>query len=218
MCRSYRVRASSLFLSILLVTFLAVPGTAMADDPPAPQETEHAEVAHGSVEPGHEGHEGVNSLHLFLGETWERVDGADITEKGFTFGIEYFRQVAPRWAVGAVVERAAGNIRGTLVLAQVEVNLVGGLWLVTGPGVEFRDAHEEGHGEVERHGEMSVVRAAHDIDQIMRERDTTVFVYRIGLGYGFHLSENVLFGPTIDLDFVGRDEALVVGGIFAFHF
>jgi hypothetical protein len=197
---------------------LAVPGLAAADEPPTSQESEHADAEHASAEPGHEGHEGVNSLHVFLGETWERVDGADMTEKGFTFGVEYFRQVAPRWAVGAVVERAGGDIRGTLLLAQVEFNLVGGLWLVTGPGVEFRDGHEEGHGEVEHHGEASVVRAAHDIDQIMRERDTTVFVYRIGLGYSFHLSENVLFGPTIDLDFVGRDEALVLGGIFAFHF
>ena len=157
-------------------------------------------------------------LRLTRSKTWERVDGADITEKGFTFGIEYFRQVAPRWAVGAVVERAAGDIRGTLLLAQVEFNLVGGLWLVTGPGVEFRDSHDGGHGEPEHHGANSIVRAAHDIDQIMRERDTTVFVYRIGLGYGFHLSDRTILSPTIDLDFVGRDEALVLGGILAYHF
>jgi len=199
---------------------IAAPGFASASEGAAgvPQDhdgqtaEEHEQQAAGE----HEGaHSAKNSLHLMVGETWERVDGADITEKGFTFGVEYFRAVAPRWAIGAVFERAGGDIRGTLLLAQVEFNLVGGLWVVTGPGVEFRDAHEEGP---EHHGAGgSIDRASHDVAQLMRERDTTVFVYRIGLGYGFPVGDMVL-SPTVDVDFVGRDTALVVGMIVAVHF
>lgn len=216
-CSSLRSRISITLLSLLAAALL-LPAAAAADegDPPTPG----GATGHTAVLPDHETvHQSRNSIHLFLGETWERVDGADITESGFTFGLEYFRMLSDRWATGLVVERAAGDIRGTLLLAQVEVNLVGGLWLVTGPGVEFRDEYEGHHSEgPENHGELSIVRAAHDIDQMMRERDTTVFVYRIGLGYNIHLGEEFVLAPTIDLDFVGRDEALVVGGILAYHF
>jgi hypothetical protein len=198
-----------------------MPGVAAAE-PPAEDEGAAAPTAAVALLPDHPNvhHQPKNSIHVFLGETWERVDGTDLTEKGFTFGIEYFRGIADRWAVGVVLERAAGDIRGTLLLAQVEFNIVGDLWAVTGPGVEWRDAYDGSHhGEPEHHGDASsVVRAAHDLDTILSERSRTVFVYRIGVGYAIHATENFVIVPTVDLDFVGRDEALVLGAVLAYHF
>lgn len=222
-----RVRASKILLPLLLMIVAAVP-VAAADDsgpPAATGEDAHAEHAAealpAAVLPDHPNvhHQPVNSIHLFLGETWERVEGADLTEKGFTFGIEYFRALSDRWAAGIALERAAGDIRGTLLFALAEFNVVGDLWFVTGPGVEFRDAYKEGrHGGSERRGQFTVDRAAHDLETLLRERDRTVFVFRLGVGYAIHVGERVVLIPTVDLDFVGRDEALVLGGILAYHF
>lgn len=199
---------------VLLLGALAAPGAAIAVEPAVDG------GAAGSVAPppDHEQHEELtNALLVFLGETWERVDGADLTEKGFTFGLEYSRDVSDRFAVGGVLERAGGEIRGTLLLAQVYFKVAGRLFLVTGPGVEFRDAYEGHHGEAEQHGALTVVRGAHDIEQMLRERDTTVFVYRIGVAYEINMGRWIL-APAVDLDFVGRDEALVIGGLFGFEF
>jgi hypothetical protein len=135
----------------------------------------------------------ANVLALFLGHTAEEVDGGDTTESGFTFGVEYTRRITPRVSLGGLVERAGGDIRSNLLLAQAYYRIAGGFRVLGGPGVEFRD------GESEEHEEAPV-----------RERDTTVFVLRVGALYEFEIGRWVV-APTAAIDFVGRDEALVLG-------
>lgn len=158
-----------------------------------------------------EDHHYRNVLAVFVGHTREHFESNDTYHGGFTFGLEYCRIVASRWCVGGLVERAGGEIRGTLVLAQVFFNPVGGLLIATGPGVEFVDARgrdsDHGHG----HGGPGGARADEEVGA------HTEFVYRVGLLYEFKLDRFVI-APTIDLDFVGRNEALVLGANFGYEF
>jgi len=142
----------------------------------------------------------ANVVGLFLGHTAERVDGGDTREDGFTFGVEYTRRITPRVSLGGVVERAGGEIRADLLLVQAYYKFAGRFRLLGGPGVEFRD------------GESAETEAAP-----LRERDTTVFVVRIGAVYEFEFGRWIV-APTAAIDFVGRDEALVLGAEIGYAF
>jgi hypothetical protein len=175
-----------------------------ADGAAQEQAEEHGDAA------AHETHAlHRNGLSVFLGNTTERVDGSEHNEQGFTFGVEYFRRITPRFSLGGVLERAGGDIRGTLLIAQAYYKLTGGLFVIGGPGVEFRDAHTE---EPVQHGVPAV-----DSENPMRERDTTVFLVRIGALYEFELGQWLLV-PTVAIDFIGRDEALVLGASVGYVF
>jgi len=199
---------ASLILAFAPAVALAAPAddpaAITADDPAQEQAEEHDAAAEDDPHAHYK-----NGLGLFLGSTNERVDGADITEQGFTYGIEYARRVTPRFSLGGVVERAGGDIRGTLLIALAYYRLVGGLFVLGGPGVEFRDAHSE---EPAHHG-----RLAADSESPTRERDTTVFLMRIGLMYEFEFGRWLL-APNVAIDFVGRDEALVLGASVGYVF
>jgi hypothetical protein len=188
---------------------LLIGGTLLL--PVAAQAQEHEEAGHAATTQEHAEKHYPNQLLGFLGGTWEQVSDEHLTEKGFTFGLEYVRELNERWAFGGVVERAGGDIRGTLLIAQLYFDVgggPGGVKIVTGPGVEFRDAH---HEEAEHHGDAHAMMAGG------RERDTTVFVYRIGVAYDIKI-ERWIIAPTIDWDFVGRDTALVAGVLAGYEF
>jgi len=198
--------------AVLVLAFAPTVAAATPADHPVATKTddpaqEHAEQ-HDADEADPHAHY-KNVLGLFLGNTNERVDGGEVTEQGFTYGIEYARRITPRFSLGGVLERASGEIRGTLLIAQASYRLVGGLFVIGGPGVEFRDAHSE---EPAHHDGLSA-----DSEAPSRERDTTVFLMRIGAMYEFEFGRWLL-APTVAVDFVGRDEALVVGASVGYVF
>jgi len=205
-------RAAHPAAAVLILTFASTVAAATpADDPAATRADgpaqEHAEPHGANEDNPHEHHK--NGLGLFLGNTNERVDGGEVTEQGFTYGIEYTRRITPRFSLGGVLERAGGEIRGTLLIAQAYYRLVGGLFVMGGPGVEFRDAHSE---EPAQHGGLSA-----NSENPTPERDTTVFLARVGAMYEFEFGRWLL-APTIAIDFVGRDEALVLGASVSYVF
>jgi len=88
-----------LMLALAPAVALANPAddpAATASDGSAQEEAEQHDDA--TVDDPHAHYK--NGLGLFLGSTNERVDGADITEQGFTFGVEYARRVTPRFSLG----------------------------------------------------------------------------------------------------------------------
>jgi len=201
--------ARSIGLGLILASMpaaaLAAPWDGSTAKATAGTAQEHGEAS--TDEESHKHH--ANVLSLFLGHTSERVDGSEHLEQGFTFGLEYTRRVTPRFSLGGVVERAGGDIRGTLLIAQAFYRIVGELRLVAGPGVEFRDAHAEEPGH---HGGLAAAS-----ESPTRERDTTVFLVRVGAIYEFEIDRWIV-APTVAIDFVGRDEALVLGASFGYVF
>lgn len=201
--------ARSIGLGLILASVPPAALAAPANGSTAGAAQEHAQE-NGETSGAEESHgHHANVLSLFLGHTSERVDGGEHVENGFTFGLEYTRRISPRFSLGGVVERAGGDIRGTLLIAQAFYRIVGELRLVAGPGVEFRDAHSE---EPEHHGGLAA-----SPESLTRERGTTVFLLRIGAVYEFEIDRWVV-APTVAIDFVGRDEALVLGASLGYVF
>jgi hypothetical protein len=190
------------------------------------QEAEHEE--HGST-PAHEAHEEeqgeaaeheehgeehggrphhANDFAVFLGATDEH--GHD-TE--FTWGLDYRRMIADRWAVGGLFDYAGGELRNAILAATVTWFPVGGLQLLAGPGIEFhrgRGSSEGGCGcaaafksdESEGHGES--------------DEDATYFVFRLGVGWGFPIGQHYAITPQINLDLVDGERVWVYGLNFAY--
>lgn len=165
---------------------------------------------HGDPIAGHDVHaEHANLIFGFLGNTSESSDESGATHQGFTFGVEYVRKISSRFSAGAVLERAGGDIGGTLLLAQLYYRAVGGLVFLGGVGAEFRDAHSE---EPTAHG-----RLAASTEAGQRPGDETVTVFRLGASYEFELNRWVI-APMVAIDYVGRDNAFVLGGNFGYAF
>jgi len=205
--------ARSIGLGLILASMpgaaLAAPSDGSTAEATAGTAQEHAQE-HGEASTGEESHgHHANVVSVFLGHTSERVDGGEHLEQGFTFGFEYTRRFTPRFSFGGVVERAGGDIRGTLLIAQAFYRIVGELRLVAGPGVEFRDDHSE---EPEHHGGLLAAS-----EPPTRARDTTVFLVRVGAIYEFEFDRWIV-APTVAIDFVGRDEALVLGVSIGYAF
>jgi len=117
---------------------------------------------------------------------------SDTDETGFTLGLEYARQFAPRWAVGAYTELVGGDLERDIIL------LVGAVFypmprlgLVVAPGVEFASKDVEHHGVVEK-------------------EDETEFLLRLGAAYGFPVGQASL-GPAVFVDWADKRWTLVYG-------
>ena len=168
-------KASVLFLAVCMLSLSSV---AVAQEP-AEAEHEEAEIA-----------PPYNVAAVFLGNTNEE------SENGFSLGLEYERRVSDLVGVGALVERAGGDIKSTIAMATLYVHPVGEFYVIVGLGAEFKDAREE-HGE--------------------EEQATSGIMGRIGIGYELELGRLVLV-PQVNLDVFEREEALVVGAAFAYRF
>ena len=168
-----------------LCALLLSAAPALADDrvDPAASPQEDAEEPESESEP-------PNTLALFLGNTNEEQ------ENGFSIGLEYEHELAEFIGVGAIVERASGDIGSTVALLTVILHPFGGFDVILGLGVEFKDAREE-HGE--------------------EEPATSGALGRIGVAYAFKFGR-FAFVPQVNLDFFQREEALVVGAAFAYKF
>ena len=195
-----------LALGLVPAGVLVAQETTHGDTPAAQEEPSQ----HGDTASDHEAHEEhVNAIAVFLGNTAERSTDSGNIHHGFTFGVEYIRRLSPHISLTAVLERAGGDVRGTLLLGQVYYRFTGGFALIAGAGVEFRDSHPE---ESTPHGRM-----AGASEPSRRPGDGTVFLARVGAMYEWEF-DRWLLGPMVAIDFVGRDEALVLGLNFGYAF
>jgi hypothetical protein len=188
----------------LAVVLAAVPVSGLAGG------DEHAEpeghVAESAEHEAHGGpHHGLvhpNEIGLFLGSTDEPGHDAE-----FTWGLDYKRRVADRWAAGLIFDYAGGGLRNAIVAPSVSFwPGLGKLQLLAAAGVEFHEGREEDHAarsSSEGHG---------------ADKDATYFIVRLGLAYDIHLPKGFGIAPNINLDLVNDEEVWVWGVTLTYGF
>lgn len=196
------------FLGLML---LVAPAVAFGDDEaPHSNEAEHgAAVAHGEDGVHDEEFEAhhlrdfKNEVAVFLGATDEK--GHD-TEG--TWGLDYKRRIAERWAVGIFFDYAGGELRNAVLAPFVGYwPGLGNLQLLAGAGVEYHNGRSQGDHEKSDEGGHGG-----------GDEDATYFLIRLGVGYDFHLGENFGVVPIVSLDFVNDEEVWVYGVAVTYGF
>ena len=187
---------------LLILALVAVPAVAVEnDDEHDAREAEHDDVVEqageGEQEGEHSSHHPrhfMNEVALFMGATDEH--GHD-TE--FTWGLDYKRRVAERWAVGVLVDYAGGELRNAVLAPMVAFwPGLGHLQILAAAGVEFHQGRDGGgHQKSGETGESN--------------DDATYFLFRVGVGYDIHLGESFGLVPAVMLDFVNNEEVWVYG-------
>ena len=136
----------------------------------------------------HSTHSYQNEIAVFIGATSQ----SERPGTHFTLGADYLRLISPDapWALGiygeAIFAEHTEWVAGVTVLYLVTDKF----WLRTGPGVEIlQEAVEGSHDQTEK---------------------KTEFLYRVGMGYSFHLG-GLTIAPSLDFDFVRHHDALVWG-------
>ena len=109
------------------------------------------------------------------------------------------------FGIGAVLEYAGGDLRNTIFVAPFIWKPVGDLFLLAGPGVEFHN----GRGTSEHHAFKSGGE---------EDRDETYFLFRLGVGYSFHVGERYAIIPQVNLDLVNGEQVWVGGVAFGVMF
>jgi opacity protein-like surface antigen len=200
--------ASRLLGIVALATGLAAGATpALAQEPPAP-----SHPVQQASPPGHEADHGEhfhrNELALIVAATYEEGEHEEEGETFFTVGGEYERRLTRALGVGVEFEYVA-DAEAWLLLAPITLHPAGGLKLFGGLGLERKVVHESEHGE--HHGDAR--------DERDRE---TLFLWRIGAGYGFEFAERYSLGPTVSFDFIRESgswvNAVVYGVTFGIGF
>jgi hypothetical protein len=158
-----------------------------------------------------EGHEG-DSLHgsgrahrneigLFMGGTDERGHDTELT-----WGLDYKRKIARRWAFGLLFDYAGGELRNSILAPSVSYwPGVGGLQLLAAAGIELHEGRDGGGHGGTRSGDEA-------------DADATYFVFRVGLAYDIHLNERFGLAPGVNLDFVNGEEVWVYGLTLTYGF
>jgi len=141
---------------------------------------------------GHHLREHKNEVAIFLGLTDEAGHDSE-----FTLGVEYKRRIAERWAVGGAFDYAGGELRNAVLTH----NGRGGGGHGEGPSTDGGCGCGKSAAE---HGEV--------------DEDSTHFLLRIGVGYGFHLGRRFGIVPGVYLDFVDNEEVWVYGLNFTYGF
>ncbi len=184
---------------------------------PAGDHGEHADqaVEHAEAFAGHHVHtEHRNGLGVYLGETLVTAED----QAFFTFGFEYERLLADRWALQVIVEHV-NDYDAWVVMAPVGFRLGSTLWALAGPGFESearRTGLENGRHEPEPHVE------GHSVEP--HEDESPCFLWRFGLTYGIHLGHSGRFSvfPSLNLDLVREhgewEKAWVLGVGVSYHF
>jgi len=206
-------------LAILLILLCSFPGLAQEaehaehDTPPAEEAhgEEHAEEAEHEEHSEVESHSGrphhKNDIGIFLGLTDEHGHPTE-----FTWGLDYKRRVAKHWAVGGLFDYAGGGLRDAIIAASVTWWSDVGLTLTAAPGIEFHRGRSSNEGcgcggstkseETGEHGEA--------------DEDASYFVLRLGVGWGFPISESYVIEPQINLDLVEGEKVWVYGVNFIY--
>ena len=167
--------------ALFAVLCVAVAATLAAGTPALASDTHGGHAAH----PHH--------VSLMLGA----ADNHDLHETGFTIGASYRYSVAPRFAVGPMIDFAFyDHETTTLLVAAVFWKPAGNLVLLAGPGVEF----------------------AHVDDSAGHEGGTeSEFAFRIGAGYELHAG-GLTVTPVIGTDFVNGHTTVVYAVEFGIGF
>jgi hypothetical protein len=156
------------------------------------------EVAQESHETHHEHH---NEIAVVLGGTYESEEEKTF----FTWGLEYERLFSRRFGISAVGEHIT-DVDAVVVAAPFVYRPVPALKLMTGPGLELkprRSGGEHGHEERSHAGEAEAEATG----------DETLFLWRFGVGYGFHVG-GVVVTPAVDLDLVREHGRWVEAVVF----
>ena len=201
-----------LFAALVSVLCYGAPATAQHTEPAEEttahttedQPDEHAEEAapeeHGEEHGGRPHHK--NDIGLFLGVTDEHGHSSE-----FTWGLDYKRRVADRWAVGAFFDYAGGDLRNAIFAASVTWSPVGGLTLTAAPGIEFH----RGRGSSEDCGCSLASKSEDTGGHGEVDEDATYFVMRFGVGWGFTIGESYAIEPQVNIDLVNGEKVWVYG-------
>jgi hypothetical protein len=194
-------------VGLLMVALVAVPAVAVEnDDEDDTQKAEHGDVAENAENVEHEGEHSFHHVRDFKNEVAIFVGGTD--EHGhdteFTWGIDYKRRIADRWAVGVLFDYAGGGLRNSVLAPMVAFwPGLGNLQLLAAAGVEFHQGRDgDGH---QKSGEGGGT-----------DEDATYFLFRVGAGYDFHLGESFGLVPNLNLDFVNNERVWVYGLAFTY--
>ena len=140
----------------------------------------------------------MNELAIFVGGTAK----TEIKGTYFSLGLDYLRSLAPSkdWGVGAYTEIIFTKHPEWVFGALVYYRFYDKFFVRTGPGLEIIK-HEETDPEC----------------NCTNVNTETEFLYRVGIGYSYH-TKNIIFTPTIDIDLVRSETALVFGINVGFSF
>lgn len=189
-------------VGLLMLALVVAPAVAIEnDDEHDAREAEHGDVAKNAEAVEHEGEDSSHHLRDHLNEVAVFLGGTD--EQGhdteFTWGLDYKRRIAERWAVGALFDYAGGGLRDAVVAPMVVFwPGLGNLQLLAAAGVEFHQGRDGGGHQKSGEGGGS-------------DEDATYFLFRLGIGYDIHLGESFGLVPTVNLDFVNNEEVWVYG-------
>ncbi len=136
----------------------------------------------------HSEHHSPHVGGLFLGATIPEEGSTEIT-----IGAEYEYRINEMFGVGGIVEytpEAEDGEGAGVAVAALHIHPMERLRLTVGGGMEFVDSEEKD--------------------------DEPLF--RIGAAYDIELGNNLAIAPTVALDFVDGDHAVVVGATLSTHF
>jgi hypothetical protein len=200
------VRPDRMCLPVLLLSFVAAVLLPVSDIEAA-QSPAQVPVA-GQEEADAEGEaETRNEIALIVAGTYEDL-GSEDAENYFTIGAKYQREISSLIAVAGVFEYLNTKPAAVLVFP-VHFRPWKGLDIFAGPGVEFSD-EEEDDEDGEDHD-------AGDEGGNSGDWDAT-FLIRVGVGYAIEFGERYSLSPSVALDFIGREQALVYGADFSIKF
>jgi hypothetical protein len=163
------------------------------------EEAEHEE--HG-VSDGHGGRpHHLNDVAIFLGGTDEHGHPTE-----FTWGLDYKRRVAERWAVGGLFDYA-GGLRNAIVAASVTWFPIGNLTLTAAPGIEFH----RGRGSSEDCNCPHALTSDDGGGTGEVDENATYFIFRVGVGWGIPIGNSYAIEPQVNLDLVEGEKVWVYG-------
>ena len=175
---------------LLLIVLAAIGPSVAASD-------EHSDETTGGTSHETQLPKGLHEVMIFVGSTDDRGTWAE------TLGAEYGYGFMDNYSVGVFFDRAAGDIRSTVVGLACWANLVKGFVVMFGPGVEYLD---EAHAEEGDHGTDG------------EEGSKRSFLARFGVGYSFHFGKRYTILPVVHADFVEGKVVWVTGVNVGFRF
>ena len=175
---------------LLLIVLAAIGPSVAASD-------EHSDETTGGTSHETQLPKGLHEVMIFVGSTDDRGTWAE------TLGAEYGYGFMDNYSVGVFFDRAAGDIRSTVVGLSCWANVVKGFVVMFGPGVEYLD---EAHAEEGDHGTDG------------EEGSKRSFLARFGVGYSFHFGKRYTILPVVHADFVEGKVVWVTGVNVGFRF
>ena len=156
--------------------------------------------ASGDPSKGHsiENHHRLNELAVFVGGTAK----TEIKGTYFSLGLDYVRLLSfsGKWGAGAFAEVIFTKHPEWVFGALLYFHFYEKFFVRTGPGIEIIK-HEEIDPEC----------------NCVHVKSETEFLYRIGVGYSYH-KNSLIITPTVDVDLVRSETALVFGVNVGFSF